>query len=156
MRCYIEAYNDELLGTMTLDACEDPLTGLTALEYLRTRLAEDYREVARDGGVIADRVALVVVDTPVAGRGPLVAAIGMIEVAESLRTVFSGGETCSSLTPWRAAALVRRRPDLPRSVQLLQEVLAARGPRLGIARSWIEGLPPHESAAADLLAELAR
>jgi len=156
VRSYVEAYSDALLGSLTLDSCEDPLTGLTTAEYLRTRLAEEYREAARDGVSVADTAALVVVDTPSDGRGRLVAAMGLIEVSDALRTTFSGGETCAGITPWRAVALVRRGPRLARSVLLLQELLREREPRLGRTRSWIEGLPPHECAAADLVAELAR
>lgn len=156
VRCFVEAYADGLLGEMTLDACEDPLTGLTTTDYLRARLAEEYREADRDGATVADRSALVVVDTPAQGRGPLVAAVGMIEVADAMRAVFSGGETCAALTPWRAAALVRRQPGLARAAVLLQEMLDARRPRLSAARTWIEGLPAHDCAAAGLLVELAR
>jgi len=156
VRCYVEAYGDAVLGTIKLDACEDPLTGLTTADYLRTRLAEEYREASRAGVVVGGRSALVVVDTPSQGRGRLLAAIGMIEVAHALRAVFSGGETCAALTPWRGVALVPRRLELPRSVVLLQELLSSRRTRIGHARSWIEGLPPRECAARDLLAELAR
>jgi len=80
----------------------------------------------------------------------------MIEVADVLRQVFSGGETCATVTPWRGVALVKRRAELPRLVQLVQELLTERRARVGPTRSWIEGLPSHEAAADDLLAELAR
>lgn len=156
VRCYVEAYADGLLGEMTLGACDDPLTGLATSGYLRMRMTEEYREAGRAGSCVADKAALVVVDTPADGRGPLVAAVGMIEVADGLRAVFSGGETCASLTPWRAVALVRRRAELARSVVLLGEILATRRPRLSSAHAWIEGLPASESAAAELLVELAR
>lgn len=156
VRAYVEAYGDALLGVVVPDGCEDPLTGLATMPYLRTRVAEEYREAARDGTPVAHRAAFVVVDTSADVRGGLLPAVGMIEVAHAMRTVFSGGETCAVINRRRCVALVPRRLELARSVQLLHEVLAARSPRLPVARSWVEGLPPLESGVAALLTELAR
>lgn len=156
LRAYVEAYGDAALGTAEHDGCEDPLTGLATMPYLRARVVEEYREAARDGALVARRAALVVVEISPDSGPALLATIEMIKVADVLRSVFSGGETCAALSRRRSAALVRRRETLPRSVQLLQELLAARSVNGATARSWVEGLPPHESGAVALLDELAR
>lgn len=156
LRAFLEAYGDAVLGARDTGACEDPLTGLATLPYLRTRIVEEYREAARDGESIAQRSALVVVDTSDDDRRGLLPAVDRIEVAHALSSVFSGGETCAVLNRHRSVALVRRCASLPRSVQLLQELLDTRSPLVPPARSWVEGLPPHECGAAALLTELAR
>jgi hypothetical protein len=156
VRAYVEGYGDALLGIVTPNDCEDPLTGLATMPYLRTRVTEEYREAARDGTPVTHRAAFVVVDTSADDRGGLLPAVGMIEVAQAMRTVFSGGETCAVISRRCCVALVPRRHELARSVQLLHEVLSARSSRLPNARSWVEGLPPRESGAAALLTELAR
>jgi hypothetical protein len=156
VRAYVSAYGERVLDAMTLDACEDPLTGLTTVQYLHTRLGEVYRDCDRDGVAVEATSALVVAESAADRGGRLMAAVTMIEIADAMRTVFSGGETCAALTPWRAVALVPRRPELPRSVHLLQELLAERRRRAGDARVWIERLPAHEAAGADLVTELSR
>ncbi|GAA2656857.1 hypothetical protein GCM10010412_027140 [Nonomuraea recticatena] len=80
--------------------CEDPLTGLVSVAYLRTRLAEIYREgTARLHG-------LVVVTVTVADTWERVAAL--LHVAALLREVFPLGDTLVRLGHDRAAALTTR------------------------------------------------
>ncbi|MEV4159394.1 hypothetical protein [Nonomuraea dietziae] len=80
--------------------CEDPLTGLVSVAYLRTRLAEIYREGT------ARRHCLVVVTVTVADAWERVAAL--LHVAALLREVFPLGDTLVRLGHGRAAALTTR------------------------------------------------
>ncbi|WP_327088264.1 hypothetical protein OIE66_39060 [Nonomuraea sp. NBC_01738] len=95
--------------------CEDPLTGLVTVPYLRTRLAELYRASA------AGQHRLVVAEPyrrcdQLAGR--LAAALAL---AGTLREAFPGGETLAQLAPARVGALARAGPGLPRRVARLRE-----------------------------------
>ncbi|GAA2816503.1 hypothetical protein [Saccharopolyspora taberi] len=85
---------------------DDPLTGLTTLSYLRTRLHEVYRS-ARARGCSADEeftLVTVFLDVPEDDHGyPRMMA--MVLAADVLRTVFDGGETVSLVRPSAAAVL---------------------------------------------------
>jgi histidine ammonia-lyase len=152
------------------------LTGLTSLPHLRSRLDEVYRDAERRGVRVSSERALVVVesdqvarrsDDGLAGQRSVdhsVAqrfgtALRMAEVADSLRAVFSGGETVARAGVHRGVALVRRHPDLAAQVESLRQLLKSRSaakPDRGEQRVWIEGLPGSHDAASVLLDELAR
>lgn len=80
--------------------CEDPLTGLVSVAYLRTRLAEIYREGT------ARAYCLVVVTLTVADAWERVAA--MLRLATLLREVFPLGDTLVRLGQGRAGALTTK------------------------------------------------
>ena len=138
--------------------CVDPLTGLATPAYLRTRLAEIYSAAERDGTEVGDRYALVVV---AASQGPRAAtghalldsAAALIGVRESLRAVFSGGETLAATGPGVSVALVGRDAFLGTRHAALRSLLDANR---GATRTWIERLPPTVVGARDLLADLSR
>lgn len=142
--------------------CEDPMTGLVTVPYLRTRLGEVYREVERLGVPARGAAAFVVTDpgelVPAAGVPPDLARLGReLTVAESVRRVFSGGETLCGLGPFRVVALVPRDPDLAARVTALRRLLADRlPPAARPARVWVEGLPPTVDAAYRLADEFGR
>lgn len=142
--------------------CEDPMTGLVTLPYLRTRLGEVYREAERLGVPAWGAAAFVVTDpgqlVPVAGVPPDLARLGReLTVAESVRAVFSGGETLCGLGPSRVLALVARDEDLATRVTALRRLLADRlSPGARPARVWVEGLPPAVDAAYRLADEFGR
>ena len=142
--------------------CEDPMTGLVTLPYLRTRLGEVYREAERLGMPPARTAAFVVTDpgepVPVPGLPPDLARLGReLTVAESVRAVFSGGETLCGHGPSRVLALVGRGPDLGPRVTVLRRLLADRLPPADRpARVWVEGLPPTVDAAYRLTDEFGR
>src|SRR5579859_1728589 len=54
VRPLAEGWADAGLARMSDATCEDPLTGLTTLPYLRTRLGEVYREARQAGHSAAD------------------------------------------------------------------------------------------------------
>lgn len=140
--------------TSTADAvCVDPLTGLVTPAYLRTRLAELYRDGGRAGTSPAATHALVVVSVEPGDR--LQSLMRPLDVAECLRLVFSGGETLCGSTASYVIALVDRDDDLGNRVAAVHSLIESR--LAGIAvRVWVEGLPSRRSAAQQLVDELGR
>jgi hypothetical protein len=141
-------------------SCEDPLTGLTSLAHVRTRLAEVYREAELTDVGVQDSHALVVVALrnrrePVAEHH-FTRALRLSQVAEAIRAVFAGGQTIGRLGQNRAVALVSRTTDLGMSVATLAEYLDDLGLGAEDVRVWIEGLPGSAESASRLLDELAR
>ena len=141
-------------------SCEDPLTGLSSLAHLRSRLGEIYREAELRGTSVPATHALVVVE-PLhpGGITPLERELRLIDVAECLRIVFAGGDVLGRLGTRRAAALVGREPNLPEQVATVRALITqwrldTDVPQL--ARIWIEGLPGSDEMAGRLLDELAR
>jgi hypothetical protein len=142
-------------------SCEDPLTGLTSLAHVRTRLAEVYRDAELTDLSVQSSHALVVVALRSRGREAILEhhftrALRLTQVAEAVRAVFSGGQTIGRLGQNRAVALVTRTPDLGTSVSMLGEYLDDLGLGPADVRVWIEGLPAAAESASRLLDELAR
>ena len=142
-------------------SCEDPLTGLTSLAHVRTRLAEVYRDAELSDAPVKLSHALVVVEVRIHGRALLdehqfTRALRLVQVAEAMRAVFSGGETIGRLGLNRAVAVVGRHVDLGTSVGLLREFLGELDLGDADVRVWIEGLPGSADSATRLLDELAR
>jgi hypothetical protein len=141
-------------------SCEDPLTGLSSLAHLRSRLGEIYREAELRGTSVPATHALVVVEPLYpAGITPVERELRLIDVAECLRIVFAGGDVLGRLGTRRAAALVDREPHLPDQVETVRALITqwrldTDEPQL--ARVWIEGLPAAEQWAGRVLDELAR
>jgi GGDEF domain-containing protein len=141
-------------------SCEDPLTGLASLAHLRSRLGEIYREAELRGTSVPATYALVVFE-PIHQEGlPSVQCeLRLIDVAECLRIVFSGGDVLGRVGPRRAAALVRRSPNLPDEVETVRSLITqwrldSEEPQP--VRIWIEGLPASVAWAGRVLDELAR
>jgi len=156
-------------------SCEDPLTGLASLPHLRSRIDELYRAAERDGVYPTSEYALVIVElgarlSPPARRSPTASTaesvsarfstvLRMVEVAEALRTVFSGGETLARIAGHRMAALVPRDAALGASVEALRQLLEMWSVEPDVRqapRVWIESLPTTGGATTALLDELAR
>jgi hypothetical protein len=117
--CSIAAgWAEEGLAQLSGGGCEDPLSGLATVPYLRTRLAELYREATQGGTNPADTHRLLVVSLP-SRPDPWRRMALAIVVGHDLRTAFPGGETLSlarrnGITgTGLAIALVRVRADLP-------------------------------------------
>lgn len=161
------AWSEATLDYLHQLTCTDPVTGLASLAHLQSRVSELYRGQLRDS-TPADTHALVVIDThhgsfeeeDIDGRrgavdvfaGDLRAA----RMAETTRTVFAGDQTLGLLGGRRLVVITHRDERLGQRVALVQRLLDQ--PEAGAARTrvWIEGLPPSETAAASVLAELAR
>lgn len=155
------AWSDATLEYLHDLSCEDPLTGLTSLAHVRTRLAEVYRDAELTDVPVKVSHALVVVEVRLHGRALLeehqfTRALRMVQVAEALRSVFSGGETIGRLGLNRAVGVVGRAADLGTSVTLLRDFLGELDLGNADVRVWIEGLPGTSDSATRLLDELAR
>ncbi|MGK5558887.1 hypothetical protein ACSNOI_45530 [Actinomadura kijaniata] len=174
VRCAAEGWVDSGLMELAAQTCEDPLTGLTTLPYLRSRMAEVYRAAGALGGApgtaVRDTHRLVVVDLP-AQAEPWRRLARAIVVAHDLRAVFRGGETLTLVGMGRAAALVQAGPDLAARLDVLHRTLertlgAAPVAVGGRERSyqherdgfliWSEELPASLAEAQELLGRMAR
>ena len=155
-RSAVLAWADEALALHADTSCEDPLTTLATTPYVRSRLGEIYRGAARDGHLVADRVALVVVELPRERRGnDLEQSLRALDVAEAMRTVFAGDETVAQTSPRRFVALVGRERADALTMNLLSILLERVfcGPLQ--SRLWVEELPPSVDGIARVLAGLA-
>ena len=128
-----EGWAEESVSQFAHVGCEDPLSGLATLSYLRTRLAEVYREAEQGGTSPADTHRLLVVRLP--GRpNPWHRMALAIGVGHDLRAAFPGGETLSMAGragPGLAIALVPARRDLPlRYARLRRSVQATFGTQI--------------------------
>ncbi|MGZ4579670.1 MAG: hypothetical protein ACXVXG_03465 [Nocardioidaceae bacterium] len=155
------AWSEATLEYLHQLSCEDPLTGLTSLAHVRTRLDEIYREAELTDELVQTSHALVVVELcfPDRAAGPehaFTRALRLVQLAEVLRSVWSGGQTIGRLGLDRAVAVVPRSADLGTSVALLRELLGELDLGAAQTRVWIEGLPPAAASATRLLDELAR
>lgn len=155
------AWSDATLEYLHDLSCEDPLTGLASLAHIRTRLDELYRDAEITDAAVSSSHALVIVELsfgePTDGSGHrFTRAMRLVQVAEALRGVYSGGQTLGRLGLERAVAVVPRTPDLGLSVATLREFLADLDLGPTDLRVWIEGLPTSAFSATLLLDELAR
>lgn len=141
VRCAAEGWAETELVALAAESCEDPLTGLTTLPYLRGRLAELYRADPFGGASPAAAVGrhrLVVVDLA-GGSEPWRRLARAVVVAHDLRTVFRGGETLTLVGSGRATALVPVEPGLETDVEGLRGLLART---FTAERSFLDGLHP--------------
>ncbi len=155
---------EEGLTRHSQGGCEDPLTGLATVPYLRTRLAEIYREADQAGTSPARTHRLVVVElTRQAGRperpDPWHRMAQAILLGHDLRAAFPGGDTLcgnplSAAGNRAAIALVRARDDLPARYANLRRTVRVRltcGAQIRMAP-----LPAQLAEAQRLVDELAR
>jgi len=146
-----EGWAEESVSQFAHVGCEDPLSGLATLSYLRTRLAEVYREAEQGGTSPADTHRLLVVGLP-RRPDPWRRLALPILVGRDLRAAFPGGETLSLAKPGPAIALVPVRSDLPlRYARLRRNIQAAFGTQIRMTP-----LPGRLTEALRLVDELAR
>ncbi len=147
-----EGWAEEGMAQLSASGCEDPLSGLATLPYLRTRLGEVYREAAQRGTSPADTHRLLVISLPRLHNPWHRMALAII-VGQDLRAAFPGGETLSLARrdgTGPAIALVRARGDLPmRYTRLRRTIQATSG-----AQIRMTGLPEVLAEALHLVDEL--
>ena len=154
------AWSDAVLGYLHGLSCDDPLTGLSSLAHLRSRVTDAYRGERRTGAPVSESHALVVVAVPpspdaASGRDDvLTRAMRTAQLGDTARTVFAGPETIGHVAPGRVVVLTGRDERIGRRVGLLRRMLD--GGAVPHARVWIEGLPDSDEAAGRLLDELTR
>jgi len=141
------------MAQLSRGGCEDPLSGLATVPYLRTRLAELYREAAQAGASPAETHRLLVLSLP-RQPDPWRRMALAIVAGHHLRAVFPGGETLSLARrngAGSAVALVRARADLPiKCARLRRNIRGTVGDQVRITR-----LPELLSEALCLVDDLA-
>jgi hypothetical protein len=146
-----EGWAEESVSQFARRGCEDPLSGMATLPYLRTRLAEVYREAEQRGTSPAETHRLLVVGLP-RRPDPWRRLALPILVGRDLRAAFPGGETLALAKPGPAIALVPARRDLPlRYARLRRNIHAAFGTQIRMI-----SLPGRLTEALRLVDELAR
>jgi hypothetical protein len=146
-----EGWAEESVSQFARRGCEDPLSGMATLPYLRTRLAEVYREAEQRGTSPAETHRLLVVGLP-RRPDPWRRLALPILVGRDLRAAFPGGETLALAKPGPAIALVPARRDLPlRYARLRRNIHAAFGTQIRMIP-----LPGRLIEALRLVDELAR
>lgn len=153
--------------SLRVTTCIDPLTGLTTVAYLNTRLAEVYREAERSGVSVGRTYALVVITVPdwsrrvsrqsaVRRSARPRRALQRKLIGDGIRKAFSGGETFAGVGDHVIVGLVGRIENLAGMVQGLRAWLTDLSLVPGHTRVWIEGLPEDLPMAYVLLRDLAR
>ncbi len=160
LRRLAEAWVEAGMDPYQSTTCEDPLSGLTSAAYLRTRLAEVYREAERSAAAVPDTHALLVVRSqPPSASGDANGWDWMthrLTLGDVVRTAFSGGETFAALSPSVTVGLVVRDPaTLPPMLRGLGHQLR-RYQATCDARIWVERLPSGVANAYQLLGDLER
>ena len=146
-----EGWAEECARQLAQDGCEDPLSGLATVPYLRTRLAEVYRQAEQDGNSPAETHRLLVVRLP-RRPDPWRRLAVPILIGRDLRTAFPGGETLSLARAGPVIALVTARRDLPlRYARLRRNIQATFGTQIRMTP-----LPGRLAEALRLVDELAR
>lgn len=157
VKALVMAWSEAALVHHHQQSCEDPLTALSTLAHLRSRLGDIYRGAERDGTKVTDRYALVVIELPRMQTSNLLSAsLAMLEAAEAMRTVYSGDETIAQVSSRRAVALVERGRTDRSTLELLQILVRQQSSGTAEARLWIESLPRTAGGIGWLLTELAR
>jgi hypothetical protein len=145
-----EGWVEEGLARHSAGCCEDPLTGLVTVPFLRTRLAELYREAEQLSRSPADTHRLVTIRLS-REPDPWHRMAQAILVGHDLRAAFPGGDTVCGVVSGPAIALVRSRADLPARYQNLRRAVR----RTCGARIEIAPLPALLTEALRLVDELA-
>ncbi|WP_310527208.1 hypothetical protein [Nocardioides sp.] len=157
----LAAWSDETLAYVHQLSCADPMTGLSSLVHVRSRLTELYLRSDR----VHEDWAMVVCELPLPpvpaadgsdGAYRLVHSMRLARAGQCVRTVFVLGETVGRVGSRRVAALVERDGRLGDRVRLLRRLLEDVVDHTPTARVWIEGLPVDDVNAALLLDDLAR
>jgi hypothetical protein len=128
VRSFAAGWAERSFAPMADLQCEDPLTGLATVAYLRTRLGELYRGSVAGGH-------LLVVAEPYGQAGELAERLAAaLNLATALRRAFPGDETLALLAPARVGAVTREDDGLPGKVARLRaaEILYGHRPRVRV------------------------
>ncbi len=156
------AWADELFGELTGARTTHGLTGLATHAYLRTRLAELYRQAERLGVPVHETHVLLVITLDLADVVGWDRMMAMVLVADVLREVFNGGESSAVLGPSVAVVLAEREDTFGQRALsagwLINERLHSDElfARTELPNLRVVGLPDTEELARNLLRHLGR
>lgn len=156
------AWSESTLGYLHQLSCEDPLTGLSSMAHLRSRIGDLFRSAGDEEP--RDAYVLVVVDapaqTPADRGGVLTETLRASRLGEGVRTVFPGVETVARVGAHRIVVIVRRDDRLMPRMRLLRRLLEGFDPEAGAGgtrvRVWLESFAPTDAGTATVIDELAR
>ncbi|MEG9226514.1 hypothetical protein [Aeromicrobium sp. Sec7.5] len=154
VRSVVEAWTGSAPSPAADADCHDPLTALTSVPHLRTRLDDVYRQAGHRGWEPAVSHVLVVVELGRRGAHALEDDLWGLEVGHALAVAFPAHETVARLAPDRFTAFTHA--DDADAVGL---AVLARLLREGLAgepepRVWVERLPVDADAVTWLLSRL--
>ncbi|MCP2337774.1 hypothetical protein [Actinomadura rupiterrae] len=158
VRRTVEGWADAALAPLAAESCQDPLTGLMTVSYMRARLTELYAAADSDGRGPSETHCLVMLDLA-DGCEPWRRLARAIVVAYELRAVFRNGETPALIGSGRAAVLVPMSPHLARRLAVLhRRIVRVLGADVLAGRFllWVERLPDAPAGALTLLDPPAR
>ena len=105
LRSMALAWADVTVGKIAVSDVSDSLTGLVTPAYLRTRLAEVYREAEFCGRAAGQRYVLLTAGLDLSAVNGWSKLAAKVLLADVLRSVFRGGETIATLGPSLDAVL---------------------------------------------------
>lgn len=150
---WAEGWTTALLSLLDAQVCVDVLTGLATRQYLEARLDEMYALCRAIGARPGDAYALVVVDARPLVRAADDRLARRVQVARSLRDVFSSGETAALIAPSVFVALSPITEDLPQRLMRLYHAIEPRSSS-GWPGPFTEPLPPRSDDARLVLRAL--
>jgi hypothetical protein len=156
------AWADASCGELRKVEATENLTSLTTHAYLRTRLAEIYRQAVRTGNPVSRSHSLLAVTLDLSAVAGWTRLMAMVLVADTLRDVFDGGESIALLGPSVAVVLGDREPAFgSRSLSagwLVGERLSTHPGLASGHRPWlrVEQLPDSLDGARGLLHRISR
>lgn len=150
------AWAERALGRVHETGCEDPLTSLSTVPHLHSRVEDVYRAAAVEEQRAGDGHVLLVVELAEQScRSALEASLRALEVGQVLRSVFAGDEAVARVGPRRFAVLARRGATDATTLALVGVLLGRTPDGAGVPRLWVEELPPTLADVPGLLRALA-
>lgn len=152
----LEAWSEAFIGGMIAPSCNDSLTGLATVDFLRGRLSEVYRHCAALDMMPGAAYALVAIHALAPSSSPFIRMTDRIRIARTLRTHFPGGETIAMSDNGTALVLTSAGPDLDRRIDVIVATLRSEGSPGGEPTASVSALPEHQGDLADRLDTLTR
>lgn len=149
-RC-LDAWSEAFIGRMIAPSCNDSLTGLATMDFLRGRLSEVYRHCAALDMAPGAAFALVAVHALAPSSSPFIRMTDRIRIARTLRAHFPGGETIAMSEGGTAFVLTSTGPGLRDRIDAVLDTLRAGGSPGGEPTASVAALPDDQADIATRL-----